>query len=88
MLYLGTVSTIPISEEGPSSTDRFIPENKFNFVSEKKLYFRMLEFQSNPYARRNICVDFNSRNSKKMKNMKKPNKILFHNKNIDIHKTA
>ena len=32
-----------------------------------------------------ICVDFDS---KKMENMKKLNNIIFHNKNIDIHKTA
>ena len=31
----------------------------------------------------NICVD-----SKKMENMKKLNKVKFHNRNIDIHKTA
>ena len=36
----------------------------------------------------NICVDFYLRDSKKMENMKKPIKIIFHNKNIDIHKTA
>ena len=28
----------------------------------------------------NICVDFDLRDSKKMENMKKPNKIIFHNK--------
>ena len=36
----------------------------------------------------NICVDFNLRDSKKMENMKKSNKIIYHNKNIDIHKTV
>jgi len=36
----------------------------------------------------NICVDFDLRDSTKMKNMKKLDKIIFHNKNIDIHKTV
>jgi len=36
----------------------------------------------------NICVDFDLRDSKNMNNMKKPNKIIFYNKNIDIHKTT
>ena len=43
-----------------------------------------LEF---PFWRLNICVDFGLRNSQQMENMKKPNKIIFHNKHIDIHKT-
>ena len=44
-----------------------------------------LEF---PFWRLNICVDFGLRNSQQMENMKKLNKITFHNKHIDIHKTA
>ena len=36
----------------------------------------------------NIFVDFDLRDSKKMENMKKLNKIIFYNKNVDIHKTA
>ena len=35
-----------------------------------------------------IFVDFDLRDSKKMENMKKLNQIIFHNKNIDIHKTS
>jgi len=41
-----------------------------------------------PFWGLNICVDFDLRGSKKMENMKKINKIIFHNKKIDIHKTA
>ena len=44
-----------------------------------------LEF---PFWGLNICVDFDLRDSTKMENMKKLNEIIFHNKNIDIHKTA
>ena len=36
----------------------------------------------------NICVDFDLRDSKKIENINKLNKIIFHNKKIDIHKTA
>ena len=35
-----------------------------------------------------IFVDFDLRDSKKMENMKKLNRIIFHNKNIDIHKPS
>ena len=35
-----------------------------------------------------ICVDFDLRDSKKMENMMKMNKIIFQNKNIDIYKTG
>ena len=35
-----------------------------------------------------ICVDFDLRYSKEMENINKLNKMVFHNKNIDIHKTA
>ena len=41
-----------------------------------------------PFWGLNICVDFDLRDSKKMENMKKLNNLIFHNKNIDIHKTA
>ena len=34
------------------------------------------------------CVDFDLSDLKKMENMKKPNNKIYHNKNIDIHKTA
>ena len=43
-----------------------------------------LEF---PFWRLNICVDFGLRYSKNMENMKKLNKVIVHNKNINIHKT-
>ena len=33
-------------------------------------------------------LDFDLRESKKMENMMKLYEIIFHNKNIDIHKTA
>ena len=36
----------------------------------------------------NICVDFDLRESKKIENINKLNKIIFHNKNINILKTA
>ena len=36
----------------------------------------------------NICVGFDLRDSKKIENINKLNKIILHNKNIDIHKTA
>jgi len=35
-----------------------------------------------------ICVDFDLRYSKEMENINKLNKMVFHNKNIDIPKTA
>ena len=41
-----------------------------------------------PFWGLKICVDFDLRDSKNMENMKKPNEIIFHNKNIDIHKTT
>jgi len=41
-----------------------------------------------PFWGSNVCVDFYLRDSKKMENKKKLNKIIFHNKKIDIHKTA
>ena len=41
-----------------------------------------------PFWGFNICVEFDLRDSKKMENTNKLNKIIFHNKNIDIHKTA
>ena len=41
-----------------------------------------------PFWGLNICVDFDLRDSIKMENMKKLNNIIFHNKNIDIHKRA
>ena len=41
-----------------------------------------------PFWGLNICVDLNFRDSKKMENLNKINKIIFHNKNIDIHTTA
>ena len=34
-----------------------------------------------PFWGLNICVDFYLRDSKKMKNMKKLNKVIFHKKN-------
>ena len=41
-----------------------------------------------PFWGLNICVDFDLRDSKKVENMKKLNNIIFHDKNIDIDKTA
>ena len=41
-----------------------------------------------PFWGLNICVDFDLGDSKKMENINKLNKIIIHNKNIDIHKTA
>ena len=41
-----------------------------------------------PYKDLNIFVNFYLRDSKKMENMNKLNEIVFHYKNIDIHKTA
>jgi len=41
-----------------------------------------------PFRGPNIWVDFNLRDSKKRRIWRKPNNIIFHNKNIDIHKTA
>ena len=35
-----------------------------------------------------LHLDFDLRDSKKNEKIKKLNKITFHNKNIDIHKTA
>ena len=36
-----------------------------------------------PFWDLNICVDFDLRDLKKMENIKKLNKIIFHNKNED-----
>ena len=41
-----------------------------------------------PFWGLNICVDFDLRDSKKIENINKLNKIIFNNKNIDVHKTA
>ena len=41
-----------------------------------------------PFWGLNIRVDFDLRDSKKIENINKLNKTIFHNKNIDIHKTA
>ena len=41
-----------------------------------------------PFCGLNICVHFDLRDSKKIENINKLNKIIFHNKNIDVHKTA
>ena len=41
-----------------------------------------------PFWGLDICVDFDSRDSKKMENINKVKKIMFYYKNIDIHKTA
>ena len=37
-----------------------------------------------PFWELNICVDFDLRDSKKIENMNKLNKIIFNNKNIDF----
>ena len=58
-----------------------IQSSKFKRVSLNET----LEF---PFWRLNFYVDFGLRNSQQMENMKKLIKIIFHNKNIDIHKTA
>jgi len=57
------------------------PSPKFKRVS-------LNETPELPFWGLNICVDFDLRDSKNMNNMKKPNKIIVYNKNIDIHKTA
>ena len=44
-----------------------------------------LEF---PFCGLMFCVDFDLRDSKKMENINKLNKIIFHYKNTDIHKNA
>ena len=41
-----------------------------------------------PFWGLNIYVDFYLRDKKKIENMKKYNKIIFHHKNIYFHKTA
>ena len=41
-----------------------------------------------PFWGLNICVDFDFKDSKKIKDVNKLNKMIFHHKNIDIHKTA
>ena len=41
-----------------------------------------------PFWGLNICVDFDLSYSKKIKIINKLNEIIFHNKNIDLHKTA
>ena len=41
-----------------------------------------------PFWGINICVDLYLRDSKKIESMKILNQIIFHNKNIDIRKTA
>ena len=41
-----------------------------------------------PFWGLDICVNFDIRESKKIENIDKLNKIIIHNKNIDIHKTA
>ena len=53
---------------------------KFKRVSDKTPEF--------PFWGLIICVDFDLRYSKEMENINKLNKMVFHNKNIDIHKTA
>ena len=41
-----------------------------------------------PFWGLNISVDFDLRDGEKIDNINRLNKIIFHNKNIDIHKTA
>ena len=41
-----------------------------------------------PFWGPNICVGFDLRDSKKRENINELKKIIFHYKNIDIHKTA
>jgi len=41
-----------------------------------------------PFRCLHICVDFGLSDSKKKENMKKLNKIIFHNKDIDFQLTA
>ena len=45
---------------------------------------RIIQF---PFWGLYICVDFDLRDSKKIENINKLNKIISHNKNIDIRKT-
>ena len=45
---------------------------------------RIIQF---PFWGLYICVDFDLRDSKKIENIHKLNKIISHNKNIDIRKT-
>ena len=54
-------------------------------LKEYRFVERTIEF---PFWGFNICVDFDLKDLKKMDNMKKPNEIIFHNINIDIHKNA
>ena len=75
-------SQIPSMYKMESDKEQFLPMSpKFKRVSLNKI----LEF---PFWGLNIYVDFDLRNSKKMENIIKLKKIIFHNKNIDIHKTA
>ena len=41
-----------------------------------------------PFWGLKICVDFDLRDSKKIENINKLKKIIFHYKNTDIHKNA
>jgi len=41
-----------------------------------------------PFWGLNICVDFDLRDLKKIENINKLNKRIFHNQNIDIYKIA
>ena len=53
-----------------------------------KVYISVNKTTGFPFWGVNICVDFDLRDSEKMENMKNLNKTIFHNKNINIHKTA
>jgi len=64
-------------------------QNKESRVQSPKFKRVLLnETPEFPFWGLNICVDFDLGDFKIMENMKKLNKIIFHNKNIYIHKTA
>ena len=48
----------------------------------------MIETPEFPFWGLNICVNFDLRDLKKIENMNNLNKVIFHHKNIDIHKTT